>query len=740
MQNVSKDYKSSMKEIYRNRGYIRISIGVINSQAQKNISADDPNNNLTYFSDTKKIFNGYSVNNVYATAEENFSKVDGSMFFLPADMTYQFYNNGLVSNEILGAVYINFSGITDLDIKGLTIDFGEFYPVDFSIENDLGVHNFTGNNKRYFTTEDVFNGTSYFIIRPKKMVNGQGRLRIYQFSCGIANIFTNNECIDYSSQEYVSAISETIPSQDVSFTVNNRNLYYSPDNPDSMLTYMEMGQEVKTAFGYDVLGDGVIEWLPEQVSYLKTWEANDKEATFTATDRFDNMTGSYYRGKFRQEGISLYDLAIDVLYDAGIVESNDYYLDTYLKEVVVYNPMPVVSHSSALQIIANAGRCSLSEDRSGRIHIQSSFIPDMVATANDQTEYSHVENIIEDNEKDAYAVTSRDFTVIDGSLFFMPADKNYLDTGYISESIADENGDFINNPKITIQLEASYIPYGLSIQFRNIAPKEFHIITYNNKAKVSDFVVSEPDIVYSNTEQFTLFDKMELVFTKGYPNSRVFVDHVIFGDTTDYMIAETELAEPPVATRQNKIKSISVSRNVYKNSAELKDLASEDILIPNNLYEHTVYFSKPSCGYIATVSDNSSVTVNIVESSSYFVKLRFEGIKSEMVVSYVVTGYEYTVDEQKFTVIHNKNGEEKAWNNPLVSEVQHAKNLEEWLASYFLGDMEYQITWRGDPRVDANDLFHLKTRVGIVTVRDYDNSLNFNGGWNGSMKARKVVL
>lgn len=82
MQNVSKAYKQSMKAIGRNRGYIRATLGIINSEAQKNAEVNEKTS-VTYFSDTSKPFNGYSVDRVYTTAEQDFSKVDGSMYFLP---------------------------------------------------------------------------------------------------------------------------------------------------------------------------------------------------------------------------------------------------------------------------------------------------------------------------------------------------------------------------------------------------------------------------------------------------------------------------------------------------------------------------------------------------------------------------------------------------------------------------------------------------------------------------------
>ena len=461
MQNVSKAYKQSMKGIGRNRGYIKATIGVINSQAQKNVAVDNQTA-VTYFADIKKPFNNYTVDNVYATAEQDFSKVDGTMYFLPPkNSTLEIYNNGIVTESLLGAVKIFFSGITGLDIKGLTIDFGEYYPVDFTIQNDSVTRTYTCNDKSYWVTEDVFNGTSYIIITPTKMINGQGRLRIYQFYCGIVNAFSNKEVKKYSGKQYVSSITDTIPSNDISLTIDNQNQYYSPDNPDSALAYMEVGQEVKIQFGYDVLGNNEIEWLPEETTYLKTWSATDTEAKFTATDRFDYLTGKYYRGLYRENGISLYDLAIDVLNDAGITDEREYSIDPYLKNIKVQNPMPTVKHSEALQIIANAGRCVLFEDRNSKIHMQASFIPDMTAESNGETSYSHVSDVLNREDKDAYAICSSDFSKVDGTVFFMSSDSNYLKTGYISSQIADASGTFTENPKITINLEAAFVAYGL---------------------------------------------------------------------------------------------------------------------------------------------------------------------------------------------------------------------------------------------------------------------------------------
>lgn len=742
MQQSSNNYKKSMKQMLRNRGYIRVYIGVVNALAQKSANVDDERNHFAYFADTLGPFRSEPVENIYATGEQDFSKVDGNFYFLPRSADVVSFRQGLVTEELAGSIYVDFSQ-EELDIKGLTIDFGECYPVDFTIENDQGVHNYTGNRSAVWSTEEVFYKTTCIKITPLRMSNGQGRLRIYRFMCGIANSFTNGEVLKYSFKDYVSPVTETIPSQDMSITVDNHKLYYSADNPESTLAFLEPGQEVKTAFGYDVDGSGNIEWIAENTAYLKSWTADDRQAKFTATDRFDYLTGTYYKGKYRPEGISLYDLALDVLQDAGINDEKEYFIDPYLKNVQVFNPVPAVKHTEALQMIANAGRCVLTFDRKCRIHIQGSFIPDMQAETNDQTVFSHVENILNDNKKYAYAMESRNFSIVDGSMNFMTRTGDFLQTGYVSESVADETGSFIKNPVIAIKLEAAMTAFGLGVNFRNVAPEEFEIHTYYQNTPVTSITIKDPDLTFASYEEFALFDRMELEFTKGKPCSRIVVDSLKIGDITDYILQYgADLLESPVGTRQNKIKAIEVMKKTFRDSTDSeKELRTEEILISPSSNTYTVYFTNPSYDFSVKVQENDQVTCQIKESGNFYVILKFEGMNKETAVKFTINGFEYKSEETYLSVEHNPQGDIKIWKNPLISTWKHASDLEVWLASYYLGDVDYSLKMRGDPRIDANDFFYLelKDRENPM-ICGYQNELHFDGAWDASMKARKVVL
>lgn len=79
MQKVSKAYKESMKSSLRERAYIMISFGLVNQEAQAKATVD--NGSYAYYSNKDNIFGEHIDDTVYATLEEEFTKVDGSMFF-----------------------------------------------------------------------------------------------------------------------------------------------------------------------------------------------------------------------------------------------------------------------------------------------------------------------------------------------------------------------------------------------------------------------------------------------------------------------------------------------------------------------------------------------------------------------------------------------------------------------------------------------------------------------------------
>lgn len=365
MQEVSQAYKASMKQKLRNRSYIKINLGIINQEAQNNAEIADKNG-FNYFSQFD-IFGTPDTSQIYATYETNFGKVDGSMFFPPKPGGSFFYN-GIVSNSMGGSLKILFNALP-LDIKGLTIDFGETYPTKFSIVTDNETVTYD-NDKRIFETEDTFREITFLHIVTKTMQYPDNRLRVYSIQFGLGLVFDGKIVKEATMDDYCSPITENIPQIDLTIILINKDKAYNVDNEDSFINFLETGQGCQLYYGYE-LEPGEVEWIQGNTLKAYTWNANDEEVTITCVDSLRLLTANYYKDTMHENGITLYQLAINVLMDCG-VESEMYYVDASLKNIVVYNPLPNVPCKSALQIIANAGCCSLRQDRKGVIRLEPS--------------------------------------------------------------------------------------------------------------------------------------------------------------------------------------------------------------------------------------------------------------------------------------------------------------------------------------------------------------------------------
>lgn len=147
--------------------------------------------------------------------------------------------------------------------------------------------------------------------------------------------------------------------------------------------------------------------------------------------------------------------------------------------------------------------------------------------------------------------------------------------------------------------------------------------------------------------------------------------------------------------------------------------------------------SDPAYGY-AVELDHEGINCEIAESYSYYVKLRFSGVSQSTTVKYTLKGHKYTVYEGNYRVQHDTIGAEKEWKNQLVSTDMHAADLEEWIAGYYRNNLQYEFKYRGDPRVDANDLFYLqRENLDTALIRAHEVQLTYKGSWEGKMKARR---
>lgn len=666
MISVSNEYKEIMNRPVRNRAFISVGIGIINQNAQASGKASG---NFAYWS-YGNIFDANAKRIEYATLEEDFMRANGSQLFLPEnDELMQLRQNGVVTEDIMGQVRIGFPQVYSL--KGLTIEFGSVFPCGFDIITSEKTFSFE-NKSQKFMTDVVIGDTDYIVIKPTEMVRGNQRLRINSILMGIGLQYGNQQTQSFSAKEYVSSISEDLSSESMSFSFYDEEDYFNVDDNNSFIYFMETMQKISVSFGLEK-DSGEVEWHQISTQYLKDWKSQKGIVTLNATDRLSTMNEEYTLAN-RIYTRTAYKEAKSIFADAGL-EPDEYYIDDYLEDVNLVNPMPNGSRKECLQMLANACRCIIKSDENGVIKIIPNFAlvldpEDFSVSTNGHTEWSKPENLFIGTPV-VYADMTSNFMRADGKMYFLPEDTNYLETSYVSENVSDIFGDFSTIPTITVTLPASYSYNGVHIVFDGNPPRILKIITYKN-GKSNEVVtfknLSKKSFLF---HEFKTFDQMVFQFTNAYPNNRVLVNSISFGDFTDYTLEKKNMLENPIGYKEKRTKSIKVKRYTYTTDEQ---------------------------GEPKEVEDN------------------------------VFT--EYTVGDV---------GEVRTVQNPLINTVEHAELIAEWIGNYYSNNVSYDVDYRGEPRLNAADIIHMESdKKNNLQVEVVSSEIKFNGAFSGSLELRRA--
>ena len=739
MQKVSNAYRESMKSSLRERAYIMLSFGLINQEAQAKakIQAGD----FTRYTNTNNIFGNRTDMTTYATLEENFTKVDGSMFFLPRGTAIGgYYDTGLTSENLLSegefSVTINLN-VAAMDFKGITINFGENYPVDFDIANDQGqVVEFRDNDQSEVSTEEVFENTTSLTLTFYSMKNPKSRLRIYSIMFGYGLVYYNDSVMSSTLDSYVSPIGADIPQIDFTVTLKNYDKYFNVDNPRSAINFLETGQEMDVYYGYQLPNDGGVEWIKGNHLVCSEWESDDYSATIRCQDVFRSMDTEYYQGTYNSAGKSYFDLAVEILRVAGI---SNYYLDPRLKSLYTKNPLPRVKCKEALQIIANACRCVLTPSREGVVQIKCNVARLASASCNGEAPYSNVSAVLTNDTKDEYATLATGYTVVNGGMYFLPRtiNGNTLNTGFVSSAISGADGKFATNPVLTVTQEAICMYYGVKLVFGNALPSGMVIRTYNTGSLVEEYKVTDEitkEMIILRT--FEDFDTMSVEFTgTAEPYNRIVLNYFAFGDVTNFTMTKGDMTSSPKAIKQELVKEVIVPCYSYQTGNPEESLISEEVTVTAG-EEMTFLIGAASYGYRTTLDGAASSKVTITASGNYYVTARFTTAGT---YQFEVWGYRYKVIERYATVKLHERGKTVKWENPLISDMTMANDLAEWIADYYAAGIEYEYSTRGNPEIDVNDIVYQENEFrDNMKVTIYRATLSFSQSFSGKITARRL--
>ncbi len=321
----------------------------------------------------------------YATFELDYFKLDGSFHIPPkqdegnAELGY--WSDDLCDeNGIFNPTQIIEVNFTEPhNSLGLTITFDILtneYATDFDItvygaNNDI-IHteNVVNNDKPLYVLEEPLDNYKRIVLSISKWCKPYRRARVVEIDFGLAKEYRDEKLISLNVIEEVSLIGDTVPSNELVFTIDNSDRAFNILNPDGFYRFLRERQEVYAYMGVMVNEETEdleeFEYVPMGKFYLTEWKSDEGTltTTFTARDVFEILDNIEY---ISITDTNLYDLAEDILVKAGM---KNYVIDERLKTIHTSGFTEPLSSRAALQCVAIAGECIVNQNRQGTVEIK----------------------------------------------------------------------------------------------------------------------------------------------------------------------------------------------------------------------------------------------------------------------------------------------------------------------------------------------------------------------------------
>lgn len=771
MINAPAAYHNSMNRVGRNRSYTRVLISLTDVNAQATMSGQvGETDKVQPYSNLSGLLQSAEYKQAYATWEPHKFRLDGTPFLAPGESEadkYQYKFQGLVfaplsnaeglfdvepqliltwdSYHTIYGITIQFDSILDSIVSDLTIQsYRKGTPIEF--------HEIQGNDKARIEEVISFTNFDKLVITFKKTLHPYSRVQITYLLMGIGITFTNTELVTTVLTRKANLLAADIPTSTFSFTVDNTDGKFDLDNQDNIINFFQAKQPVTVMYGYEIEYGQEPYWMFGG-RYLLTGEPSitDTDIQAEATSILDNMDSDYYKGIYRAEGTTLYDLAVDVFEDAKQylpvgVELN-YYIDSFLKTIKTVAPMPVVKHKECLQYIANAGMCTVSLSREGDILIQSAFIPKSTISDNDHMYYATSEKLLDEVIPEKSVVTwEPNFYTLQPGILLRPAEEDTPEyTGYVSSIVADATGslaveDGAKYPEITVVFEANFSAYNFKIFFdtlHNVYPTEIQVLKYTDNELSEEWIERPQGASFKFSKSVTTFNKLVLRFIKmSQPYSRLRITSIDLGNTTDYVMYRKNTMGSPTAEVQQDISSLSLAIPYFILGTEEDTLLSSEYIVSGTQTIHVSY-GDAVYNQVATLGGTGIILKQ--EHYSYASDITIQ-TQTEQTVTLTVKGYHITKETTQtlFTQV-NAIGSPEVIENPLITDRATALRVLQWNKEYILDNKVYVVPFRGDPVIDPLDLIYYQTRLGTqILTRVAECKLTSGQGISGELRLKGV--
>lgn len=455
MQQVSERWKELHTEDLLPENFIQVTYKV--TETGVNDTYESSANELEPWSDISDMAEVNPTCPKYALLELNQWILDGSTVTLP-DSNYKtgkFVSKYLCDEngyfETRPTLTLSWDTVHDVVIPGLTIQWSktyEEYPVEYIVKiyngDQLVSELVNADNDSafnvFFADINNFDRVEVEIVRWNLPYH---RARIEQFYMGVIRTYEKGDLMSFSCENFTDILSGELPKNTLTFSLDNTDGKWNPLNPEGEYKYLLAQQTITVRYGMNV--DGAVEWVDGGTMWLSEWDtpSNGIEAVFTAENVLAFMD-VLYTGTRKSTLLAIANAAIG---QVDLPDDATYAFDDSLASVSVDFSADTADYTVAeiLQMVANAGRCILTQDVGGCLRIEpaSMVLSDYIISK--FVSYTYPEIAIS-KELKAVNVNNGLFVVNNSAKGAVQTmDNPIITTAAIAESVGGWARDILNN-------------------------------------------------------------------------------------------------------------------------------------------------------------------------------------------------------------------------------------------------------------------------------------------------------
>lgn len=749
MKSVSNAYKASMKAMLRNRSYVRITFGNVDTTAATD--GEWESNGAASISEFETVDYAYQYGDTYVSLELNRWALDGKSLLVPTGEDVQ---DGFISS-LMSDAEGNFTTppvITrEFSLKhifpGLTLTFDtrqQEWPLevtaDFYLNGavvDTQTVSITSVQTTISTTATEVDKVTITFDRclPYR------RPRLENVLYGLNVQFLNKDIVSTQQKHDVDPLSRRLPTETMQFTILDYEHKYDPDNPAGIYAYVDKNSPIEIQFGYE-LPDGSVEWLkPDNYVLNAKPSAQNNQATFNGTGLIGSLTGTFYKSKLGSK--SLYNMAEEVLLDAGLTlteqGTNPWEIDETLKDMFTTAALPIDTHMNCLQLIAHAACCRLYTDDDNIIHIRPFGVTVIgiyngVWADNGHVWFSEWDTIDKGNTaENTYATFELNRWTLGGDSQIILPDSNAGQRGYISEAMTGADGSFTNPPVFTKTFDVPHDLPVLAIRFDTVLnefPGAVQVKYYHDDTLLDTQTAAIDSVeVYVSSNLAIECTKIEVTMIGNLPYRRGRVTKVYYRET-DFTLDFTSIGEnSQKISKIDELKSVSVARYSYT--------ASNDT---STLYEGTTTETELHVEFSGLAQDvQISVSGGTLVSSNIYARAA-DLVLSSGTKTVTITGKTLTENSVVVSYPVAQSGEIDKEENPLITNDTMCQALADHVKSYLQMRNTYEASYRGNPEMEVGDIIGLQTLYtdemdALILV----DEITFDGSLSGKMTVKGLI-